>query len=277
MVEPLGPVLMCGGRQFHVRARDGEGPAVVLMSGCGLAMEYWRPVTDLLPGRRVIAYDRPGLGGTPWPGHLPTLDEEVASLADLLDQLSLGGVTLVAHSMASFHAEALARLRPDLVGALVLVDGSVEWYSSRPDRTWYSVPAKLRAALRAPALSDVGGYVWRLGTWVQSGWELGRLGRGRLGTVYADPDALVMATAESIAYDRQAWDLLRLRPGHPWPGVPTVLVTAGDDADWIASQARYAHLLGARQVVVEGSRHLMMLDCPQVLVDAVAAVEHAAG
>lgn len=277
MVEPLGPVLLCGGRQFHVRARDGEGPAVVLMSGCGLAMEYWRPVADLLAGRRVIAYDRPGLGGTPWPGHLPTLDEEVASLADLLDQLGLGGVTLVAHSMASFHAEALARLRPDLVGALVLVDGSVEWYSSRPARTWYSVPGKLRAALRTPALSDVGGYVWRLGTWLQSDWELGRLGRGRLGTVYSDPDALVMATAESIAYDRQAWDLLRLRPGHPWPGVPTVLVTAGDDADWIASQARYARLIDARQVVVEGSRHLMMLDCPEVLVDAVAAVEHAAG
>ena len=51
-----------------------------------------------------------------------------------------------------------------------------------------------------------------------------------------------------------------------------VVLTAGRNEDWINSTARYAQLLGGRQVVVEESRHLMMLDCPDVIEDAVRSI-----
>lgn len=277
MVEPRGPVLVCAGREFHVREHEGDAPPVVLMSGCGLAMEYWREVNRRLGDRRVLAYDRPGMGGTEWPGKLPTLAQEVASLADLFDQQGIRGAVLVAHSMASFHAEALARLHPELVSGVVMVDGSVEWYTRRPVANFRQVPSRLRTALRLGHAGPIGGYVWRLGTWFQSNRGLDRLGFGRIPAIYRDPDSLVMATAESIAYARQGWDLLQLRPDHRWSGIPTVMLTAGRDEAWIASQARYAELLGGRQVVVEESKHLMMLDCPDVIVDAVRSLSNAAG
>ena len=63
MVDPQGPVLTCAGRQFHVRHHDGMEPAVLLMSGCGLAMEYWSGVNARLSERRVIAFDALGDAG----------------------------------------------------------------------------------------------------------------------------------------------------------------------------------------------------------------------
>jgi D-aminopeptidase len=47
---------------------------------------------------------------------------------------------------------------------------------------------------------------------------------------------------------------------------------AGGRTRWIAKQARLATLLDARQVVVADSHHLIMIDRPDVLDEAVRAV-----
>ena len=64
-----------GGRPFHVVYDDAKGPAsnvedpvVVLMAGAAASSDFWKPVVDRLQPLDVIAYDRPGLGGTSWPG-----------------------------------------------------------------------------------------------------------------------------------------------------------------------------------------------------------------
>lgn len=269
MVEPRGHVGTYAGRQLHVRGHAGQEPAVVLIAGCGLAMEYWRGVNNRLDDLHVIAYDRPGMGGTRWPGHLPSLAEEVDSLAALLDAKRVSGAVLVAHSMASFYAEGLARVRPDLVGGIVMVDGSVEWPVRPPAHTFDTLPTGLAVALHTPKLGTLGALGWRLGTWVQSNWDFRRLGYGRIPAIYRDPDSLVNAAAESIAYEQQAWDLLQLRLQHPWPGVPTTILCAGTDEEWIETQTRWAALLHVPQVtVVQDSKHLMMLDCPDIVAGA---------
>ena len=51
----------------------------------------WDPVVELLTGRWVVRMDRPGLAGTPWPGRLPTLAEEIATLEDLVTSLEPAG------------------------------------------------------------------------------------------------------------------------------------------------------------------------------------------
>ncbi|MEL4356929.1 MULTISPECIES: alpha/beta fold hydrolase [unclassified Luteococcus] len=274
MVEPKGHVVRCAGREMHWREREGTDPAVVLMSGCGLAMEFWRDLIGLLPGVRVLSYDRPGMGRTRWPGHLPRLAEEVASLAELLDQRGITRAVLVAHSMAAFHAEALARIRPNLVSGVVLVDGSVEWYATRPDLPAPTIARRVGRVVDALSLNRLAGMTFRFGTYLQSNHEFSKLGYGRIPAIYRDADSLAMGVAESMAYERQGWDLLQLRPRYPWPGVPTVVLSAADaeDGRWVATQKRLAHLLGARQVVVPDSKHLMMLDRPDVIVDAIHAV-----
>ncbi|BDE67939.1 hypothetical protein TPCU411_15440 [Cutibacterium acnes] len=80
-----------GRRPFRVAYDDGEGPdyhvkdpVVLLMAGAAASSDFWKPVVDRLQHVDVITYDRPGLGGTIWPGRYPELDEEVASLTDLV-------------------------------------------------------------------------------------------------------------------------------------------------------------------------------------------------
>lgn len=274
MVEPKGRVSLCAGRQLHWRERVGEEPAVVMMNGCGLPMEFWRDLIGLLPSVRVLTYDRPGMGGTAWPGHMPSLQEETDSLAALMDQRGISGAVLVAHSMAAFHAEALARVRPDLVSGLVLVDGSVEWYPTRPDLPAPTLARRVGRLVDSLSLNKMAGMVFRFGTYLQTNHEFSRLGYGRLPSIYRDPDSLAMGVAESMAYERQGWDLLQLRSRCPWPGLPTIVLSAADaeDGKWVAEQKRLAHLLGARQVVVPDSKHLMMLDRPDVIADAIHAL-----
>ncbi len=270
MVDPVGTVSLFGGREIHWRERVGERPLVVLMAGCGLAMEYWREVVEHLPGLDLVAYDRPGMGGTRWPGHLPSLAEEVATLVDLIGDRG-GPAILVAHSMASFHAEALARAHPELVRAVVMIDGSCEWYT-KPPRVLSSRVASVVSSLSMNLrLGWLGEYGWRTGAWMQSNREFARLSRGRLPSIYRDPNALAMAIAESMGYEQQAWDLMAYRDARGWPDIRTLILTAdssGGDG-WIEQQARYADLLNARHIVVAQSRHLMMLDRPDVIADAI--------
>src|SRR5690348_7385785 len=89
-----------GARLVHVTVEPGAGPPVILIGGCGMQSYAWDPVARLLAGHELVRLDRPGLGGTPWPDHLPTLAEEIDTLVDLAEQHP-GGV-FVAHSMASF-------------------------------------------------------------------------------------------------------------------------------------------------------------------------------
>jgi pimeloyl-ACP methyl ester carboxylesterase len=275
-------VVELGGRQVRLTDQQGAGPTVVLLGGCGVPSTLWEPVADLLPGRAVVRLDRPGMLGTRWPGRLPRLQEEVATLAALAARTG-GPVVLVAHSMAGPHAEAFVRLHPAQVRGLVLVDGSVEWElraAGLRDRGlrafWLSSARAVRAGLQAPVLRVPARFGGRLVVATQSRlrvWDpmpaVAALG---------DPEAAASVVAENGAYADQLRDLERLRADRPWPGTPTVVLTASGDggASWLEDQRRLADLLGAHQVVVEESRHLMMVDGPQWIADAVRAVEEEA-
>lgn len=267
-----------GGRRVRLTERKGRGPMVVLLGGCGVPSPLWQPVVDLLPGCSVVRLDRPGMLGTPWPGRLPRLDEEVATLAALVARTG-EPVVLVGHSMAGPHAEAFVRRYPELVRGLVLVDGSVEWElrpAGRRDqglRAFWRVAARVvRQSLQPRPLRLVARLGGRVVVAAQSRLRVW----SRMPGVVAlgDPEAAASVVAENGAYADQLRDLERVRAERPWPGTPTVVLTAAGDGgpSWVRDQHRLADLLQARQVVVEDSRHLMMLDRPQRVADAVRAV-----
>lgn len=273
-VNPIGRVERLGGRPVHWRERVADSTPVVFDGGCGVAMDLWGDVGWQLLDQHLVSFDRPGLGGTDWSGRLPTLEEERQTLVELLEKFDRPAV-VVAHSMAAFHAEAVARTRPELVGAIVMVDPSVEWLASPPKRATPRLASLVRGATTITQIGTLGTLLWRWGTWVQSTRDFAQLHRGRIREMYADPDALAMATAESLAYTRQAWHLVKLRRRWPWPeGIPVTVLSAGEGwgaADSIAQQARLAKLLGGRHEVIEGSRHMMMIDRPEVVAEAVRA------
>ncbi len=269
---PPGRHQELGGRTVNVIVESGVGPPVILLSGCGMPSYAWDPVSRLLVGRTRVRLDRPGLGGTPWPNHLPTLAEETGTLVELAQQHP-GGV-FVAHSMASFHAEAAIRRRPDLVAGLVLVDGSVEPVPHPPigEGAWLAVARGAELAAHAPPLAALGPIADRITITAQSRRRLLDPMDPRSAATYSRADAVASVIAESAAYRRQALDLIRVRVASRWPvGLPVEVLTARGSGGRrsVAVQRQLADLLGGRQTVLADSRHLMMMDQPQAIADAV--------
>jgi pimeloyl-ACP methyl ester carboxylesterase len=269
-----GRVVAAGGRVVHLVEKAGAEPAVLLLGGCGVPYYAWDPVVRLLGERRAVSMDRPGIGGTPWPGRLPTLAEELDTLIDVVSAMERPPI-VVAHSMAGLHAEGLIRSRPGLVGGLVLVDASVDHSPRRVSNShrWRRLAQATDQMMRAvPPSRALGSFADRLLTTVQS--ERLRLTTPRppvQRAVYRSPDAVASVIAEQAAYEDQLLDLVALRVSLRWPGTPVHVLTAAlvGGADWVRAQAALADVLNGVHTMVPGSRHLIMVDRPDAIADAV--------
>jgi pimeloyl-ACP methyl ester carboxylesterase len=272
---PADGAVHLGGHAVHLITQPGLTRPVVLLGGCGVPSYTWDEVVELLADCWVVRLDRPGLVRTPWPRTLPELSTEVATLADLGAQLG-EPMVLVAHSMAGLHAEALARQHPELVAALILVDGSVTWSPKRPpsDTAWLRVARGVRRAMRVAPLRPLGSLADRVVVATQSNRRLSDQLPPVVQAIFRDPDAVASVVAEQAAYAKQVWALAVLRESTTWPAPPAVVLTAAGDGgpSWVTDQARLARLLTARHVVLTDSRHLMMLDRPDAVANAVRAV-----
>ncbi|MCW2601487.1 MAG: alpha/beta hydrolase fold protein [Frankiales bacterium] len=101
----------------------GNGVPVLLLHGVPETSSVWRDVAPALAvGRRILAPDLPGLGGSSYSGpyDVPSV---VAQLAALLEAQAPGQrVDVVGHDWGGAVALGLAALRPDLVRRLVVAN-----------------------------------------------------------------------------------------------------------------------------------------------------------
>jgi pimeloyl-ACP methyl ester carboxylesterase len=282
-------IVEAGGERVNLmETGPRDGPPVVISHGLGGAWFDWQATLTRLEGEyRLMLLDRPGLGLSPAARTPPSLRREVAILAGLVDGIGVP-VTVMAHSIAGFHAEAFARQYPELVRGLVQVDPSYEGDARQP---------RFRVAAAAGAAEVFGTVVGATGL----PRLLGPAGRRLAMRFFArhpvdTPDAEVREVygrgtvvgamiAEWLAYPEEAADLSRLRERLPFPPVPLVVLTAladvrGADArrKWTEGHAHLASMspLG-RQVVLEDSMHMVQMDCPDAVAEAVASVAGSPG
>ncbi len=109
--------------RFLVREEgSGDGIPVLLLHGVPETSTCWRhQAAALAVGRRVLAPDLPGLGGSAYTGpyDVPSLVRQLAALVDA----EVGGpVDVVGHDWGGSLALALASARPDLVRRLGVVN-----------------------------------------------------------------------------------------------------------------------------------------------------------
>ena len=244
---------------LHV-VRQGSGPAVLIAAGPGAAWCQWDGVAGELSRRhRVTRFDRPGLGlsaASPVP---PSLHGEAARLAALAPAHP-ERVTIVAHAVAAWHAEAFARLHPLRVAALVLVDPSCE--SGGPRGT--------SAFGRA-----LGGWLPALGaTWGAT--ALARLtgppvhlllcGRTDAHGLYGQGRVLAAALGEWLARRDMAADLRRIRAEHAFPDVPVTVLSTRRRRE---CRGRLAEELNGRLVPLPVSGFQVHVSAPRAIADAV--------
>ena len=99
----------------------GPAPEVVLLHGVFMDSGLWHGVTPLL-SVATTTVDLPGHGGSAAPRPGATLDDHVLAVEETLERVVAGPVVLAGHSWGGMVGLRLALRRPDLVGALVLVN-----------------------------------------------------------------------------------------------------------------------------------------------------------
>lgn len=102
----------------------GTGPTVLLVHGAGNDYRTWAPQMDPLSSRfRVVAMSLRHYYPEPWKGEGEfSLVLHARDVAAFIDALGAGPVALVGWSRGGAVAMETAKLRPDLVRRLVLVD-----------------------------------------------------------------------------------------------------------------------------------------------------------
>jgi pimeloyl-ACP methyl ester carboxylesterase len=101
----------------------GEGPAILLLHGFGAAIDWWDDVASSLAfHHRVIRVDLIGHGGTAAPTAGYGIPRQAQLAAALLDQLGVAHFTVIGHSMGGEVAVALAKIQPQRIDRMILID-----------------------------------------------------------------------------------------------------------------------------------------------------------
>ncbi|WP_281689150.1 alpha/beta fold hydrolase [Pseudonocardia thermophila] len=251
---------VAAGVPLRVRV-SGDGPVLLLLGGLGAPMQVWEQLVPWLPGRRLVRFDPPGVGGTPTP-RLPLPLRRVARAAvALLDELGVARFDVLGVSMGGGVAQEVVRAAPHRVRRLVLVSTSCGWAGvpmhpaaalalARIDR--FTSPRRYRAL--APRL--VGGR-----TAVDE--DALRRYTAAMAEAPRDTKGYVWQLASAASWTSAHW-LHRIRC--------PVLVLHGDADPLVpAANARLlaARLSDAQLVLVPGGGHLVLFDTPEVAVPAV--------
>jgi 3-oxoadipate enol-lactonase len=112
---------------------SGNGEPVVLISGFGGNLGFWRRATEILErSMTVISVDNRGAGETVYSGSF-TMDDMADDIITLLNHLGYENAHILGWSMGSHIAQNLAIRHPDKVRTLSLIST----YRLRPARTAY--------------------------------------------------------------------------------------------------------------------------------------------
>jgi pimeloyl-ACP methyl ester carboxylesterase len=230
---------------------QGHGsPAVVFMNvGFGGSYEIWQSVNPSVSQfTRTVAYNR---GGT-WKSDPAPLPRDSQHIADELHvALKNAGVkppyVVVGASLSGIYARVFAYLYPKDVAGIVLLDPTSEDFLvelKKRNQRMYAEAEKQNAEMESQ---------------------------------FSDPNAVGRGEYLSLETDYQ-----QARDAFPLPNVPLVLISAKrpgaaipDSPDRIALDLHedfVKRIPGARHIVTQNSRHLIMEDDPQLVVNTIREI-----
>lgn len=157
---------------LHVEV-TGSGAPVVLIPGLFGSASGFRKVAAQLTaaGYRAIVVEPLGLGSSGRPqGADYSLTAQADRIAAVLDTLAVGGAIVVAHSLGASMALRLAYRRPDLVRAIVSLEGGPAEAAATPSFRramrfapwikWFGGVRRIRGAIHKSLVAASGDTSW---------------------------------------------------------------------------------------------------------------------
>jgi pimeloyl-ACP methyl ester carboxylesterase len=251
----------------------GEGPPVALVHGLGGSSANWVEVLPLLlPHRRLLVVDLPGHGGSPAPRPGAGIDAYADALGAALTDAACAPALVAGHSFGGQVAARLALRSPELVSGLLLVCPS-GISSRRPAaRLTLQVTTRVRPARKVrPFALRLADRSWFRRA-VFNRWLAGNAGavspravRGLVRDAHRHVDVRTASRAMG-ADDVTLW-LDRVR-------APSLVLWGADDMQLpVADGLEFARRLRGSLRVVAGCGHLVIVERPDVVADALPAVE----
>jgi len=273
-----GRLIDVGGYRLHLDVTgDGEGPLVVLEAALGGSSLDWTGLGEI-NGMRVCRYDRAGFG---WSDRAPRdRMAPVAQVEALHTALERAGMpppyVLVGHSLGGIYVQVFARMYPEDVAGMVLVDGAhpdllrrLPAEAARQQFRMIQLLRWLRFLAPLGLFRVAGKYVANVDTLPEQVRPLARA----LGyqtkcffAIYDEVSQLVAADPADVA-------------ARPLPDVPLVVLTSGSHRELphaelsLELQKELAALVPrGRQVPVDGSGHFIQTDDPAAVREAIIDV-----
>jgi lipase len=233
---------------LHVRAfgpEDGR-PLLALHGLAGHGGRWKRLAEEFLLGYRVIAPDLRGHGESttfpPW-----TLEQHAADLLSVLDSLSVTGLPVVGHGFGAAAAIHLARLAPQRITKLVLLDPAI---GLDPQFVMDTMPPWPRVFA---TLEQAG--VWQRGEW--PGVSLRDVEEELTGNFVQTGGQWIPKSSYPTV--TTAWSEMCRAAQLPPPATPTLLVTAAQ-----SKLVRPAFIQACR-ITMQDRLDTVELDCGQMM------------
>jgi pimeloyl-ACP methyl ester carboxylesterase len=269
---------------------DPSGTPVIMLNGLSGTAWDWDPAVDALgdEGWYAVRYDRPGQGSSGALRRDPTLATEVALLWTVAEAAGVDRpAVLVGHAYGALLARAAAATDPARIRGCVLIDPRVHRSAGRDPVAlrrrgrWTRAPLRVLAALNGDsnAVRLTGPWLGRYATWAGSaGPAASRVRPEAWHTALRRPEVLIGTVGEHACHAAVAAEAAALHAERPFPPVPVAVLCGGGGrlrsagARRVAAQRDLAETLGGSFRLLPDAGHLVMLDRPGEVADAVRAV-----
>ena len=240
---------------MHCRV-DGDGPTMVFANSLGTDLRLWDAVLPLLPGWRLVRFDKPGHGLSDMGGAV-SVESMAEDAAALIEDLGGGPVVFVGLSIGGLIGQALASARPDLLRGLVLANtaarlGTADSWQARID------------AVTGPGLASIADAVME--RWFSAAFRASpRMAPWRTMLIRTPAEGYAAACRALATADRtEATRRLTL---------PTLVIAGSEDgaAPPEVVEATAALIPGARYHLIPGVGHLPPVEAPDAFARCLAA------
>ncbi|MGH8246001.1 MAG: alpha/beta fold hydrolase [Gammaproteobacteria bacterium] len=269
---PPGQLIDIGGYRLHLYCMGQGGPAVIFDSGLGgFSMDWIYVQLRVESALTACAYDRAGYGWSD-PGPSPRASDQIAAeLEVLLERAHVDPpYILVGHSFGAYNVRYFAGLHPEQVAGIVLVDGS------HPDQ------AERLPELPVHASDD------------HRGTLITFFNPNMLHRYYPEdmwfPLSALLTSSKAVATQQRELrnftiSAAQVRHLGAFPPVPLIVVSRGQrvwprdpmgdslEKAWAEMQSDLAASTpGGRQIIARHSGHLIHLEEPDVVAEAIRSV-----